>query len=71
MSGRLLTASEAAQWANVSVSYLNQQRMASGGKGPRFVRLGRAVRYRLEDLEAWSASLTPDGSARTDQAGAQ
>lgn len=25
----------------------------SRGEGPRFVRLGRSVRYRPEDIEAW------------------
>ncbi|TVR44925.1 MAG: DNA-binding protein [Planctomycetota bacterium] len=26
------------------------------GQGPRFIRLGRAVRYRLADIEAWLAN---------------
>jgi predicted DNA-binding transcriptional regulator AlpA len=52
MSSELFTVSEAARWAKVSESYLNKARLT--GEGPRFVRLGRAVRYRQEDLEAWA-----------------
>jgi len=48
----LFTVSEAARWAKCSESYLNKMRLT--GEGPRFVRLGRAVRYRQEDLEAWA-----------------
>ena len=31
------------------------------GKGPPYVRLGRAVRYRISDVEAWAESqlVTP------------
>ena len=30
------------------------------GKGPRFVRVGRHVRYRDEDIDAWVAEHTVD-----------
>jgi predicted DNA-binding transcriptional regulator AlpA len=53
MSTELLTVSEAARWAKVSESFLNKARLAGGENSPRFVRLGRAIRYRLADLEAW------------------
>lgn len=52
MSSELLTVSEAARWAKVSESFLNKARLT--GDGPRFVRLGRAIRYRQSDLEAWA-----------------
>lgn len=52
MSSELLTVSEAARWAKVSESYLNKARLTGGG--PRFVRLGRSIRYRVSDLEAWA-----------------
>lgn len=51
MPSELLTVSEAARWAKVSESYLNKARLT--GSGPRFVRLGRSIRYRPADLEAW------------------
>ena len=54
MSSELFTVSEAARWAKVSDSFLNKARLT--GDGPKFVRLGRSIRYRLEDLEAWVAS---------------
>lgn len=50
----LLTVSEAARWLKLSESFLNKARLT--GEGPRYVRLGRAVRYRGEDLEAWTAA---------------
>ncbi|MEW6596787.1 MAG: helix-turn-helix domain-containing protein [Pseudomonadota bacterium] len=49
----LFTVSEAAQWLKLSESFLNKARLT--GLGPPYVRLGRAVRYRHEDLEAWAA----------------
>lgn len=48
----LLTVQEASRWARCSVSFLEKLRQR--GEGPRVVRLGRAVRYRLSDLEAWT-----------------
>lgn len=62
MQSELLTVSEAARWAKVSESYLNKARLT--GAGPKFVRLGRVVRYRLPDLEAWANA----GAATDDQA---
>ena len=60
MTSELLTVSEAARWAKVSESFLNKARLT--GDGPRYVRLGRAIRYRQEDLEGWaqqSAAASP------------
>ncbi len=31
------------------------ENMRTRGDGPRFLKLGRAVRYRLADLDAWMA----------------
>jgi excisionase family DNA binding protein len=47
----LLTHDEAAAWLRSSERTL--ERWRGNGTGPRFVRLGRRVVYRPEDLEAW------------------
>lgn len=51
---KYLTASEAAFYLRTSKSTLAKRRMK--GCGPAFVRIGRAVRYRLSDLDAWMGS---------------
>lgn len=48
---RLLTQAEAAELLCLSERTLERLRVT--GTGPRFVRLGRSVRYRLADVEAW------------------
>lgn len=35
----------------------------SRGNGPRFVRVGRLVRYRTADVDAWIASNTSGGAS--------
>ena len=47
----LLTPDEAAEWLRSKERTL--ERWRSDGVGPAFVRLGRRVAYRLEDLQAW------------------
>jgi len=46
-----LTTPEAATFLGVKPSTLEQWRWS--GRGPRFVKLGRACRYRLADLEEY------------------
>lgn len=50
-SSTLVTVEKAAEYLAVSSSYLNKLRVR--GDGPTFCKLGRGVRYRLSDLEAW------------------
>lgn len=50
---QLLRTPEAAAYTGLSVSSLTKFRCA--GKGPRFVRLCGAVRYRPQDLDDWMA----------------
>ncbi len=45
----LLTTPEAARYLGLAVSTLNKWRVY--GYGPAFVKLGRAVRYRQDDLD--------------------
>lgn len=54
---RVLTDKETAQYISMSVSFLRQSRM-NGDRhhrtpGPRYIKIGRAVRYLIEDLDAW------------------
>lgn len=48
---KLLRTPEAAAYTGMSVSSLTKFRCL--GKGPRFVRLSGAVRYRPQDLDDW------------------
>jgi predicted DNA-binding transcriptional regulator AlpA len=47
----LLTAKEAARLLKVSVSWLAKARMR--GDGPRYIRIGRSIRYREDALIQW------------------
>lgn len=47
----LINESEAARYLCLSRSFMRQARVK--GTGPAFIKMGRAVRYRLEDLDAW------------------
>jgi hypothetical protein len=53
---QLRTPKEAAQRLNVSVSYLAKARMK--GTGPKFVRLGRAIRYTDAALDEHETAQT-------------
>ncbi len=44
---------ETAEYLCVSESFLNKTRHF--GTGPRFYRVGRAIRYAVEDLDNWMA----------------
>ncbi|MEY9885562.1 helix-turn-helix transcriptional regulator [Bradyrhizobium sp. USDA 329] len=61
---KYLTSKEAAAYLRSSTSTLAKLRM--NGSGPRFTRIGRAVRYREGDLDAWM-----DGTARPAHFGQQ
>jgi hypothetical protein len=53
---RLATAEEAAERLKLSVSFLAKARMK--GTGPRFLRLGRAIRYAEDALDEYEAANT-------------
>ena len=57
----LLTRREAAQRLNLKPGTLAS--WSSQGRGPAFVRLGRAVRYRLDDLQNFvdAGAVRPGG----------
>lgn len=48
---RLLNQQTLAKYIGKSTSWCERARWA--GEGPKFVKLGRHVRYRAEDVEAW------------------
>jgi predicted DNA-binding transcriptional regulator AlpA len=50
----LLKEEDAAPFAGLSVSTLQKKRVS--GDGPLYVKIGRSVRYREEDLEAYVAA---------------
>lgn len=58
----LLTEHDVARITGLSLASVRRWRLI--GQGPRFLKLGRAVRYRREDLSAWLKSR-PGGGAPT------
>lgn len=48
---RAINESELARQANISTAVLRKWRRE--GKGPRFVKLGRLIRYLVKDVEVW------------------
>ncbi len=61
MAPRALTTSEAARRLGVSESLLEKLRVFSPDKSPPFMRIGRAIRYRTSDLDAWAAARVEGG----------
>lgn len=53
----VLTEKEAAKYIRMSRSFLSQDRMNGSRenrtKGPRYMKLGLAVRYHKDDLDEW------------------
>lgn len=53
----ILTEKEAAKYIRMSRSFLSQDRMNGHREGrtpgPRYMKLGRAVRYHKDDLDDW------------------
>lgn len=47
----LMSPSDVAQFAGVSVQTLAVWRMKA--VGPRYIKAGKQIRYRVEDLNAW------------------
>ena len=45
---------DASRYISMSVAWLRQGR--ARGRGPSFLRINRAIRYRLQDLDEWLLS---------------
>lgn len=64
----VLTTSELAAHLGVSIQTIHDLR--HGGRGPRGFRIGRELRYRISEVEAWLAELEQsDGIARSHDGG--
>lgn len=60
---RLLTELQVAERQGRAVKTLQNQRVT--GDGIPFVKLGRSVRYRLSDVEAWEAARVRTSTSDT------
>ena len=59
----ILTTSEAARYLGLAMSTLNKWRCHGGG--PVFVKLGRAVRYRHEDLDTYISTRSLSSTSQS------
>ena len=57
----MLTQSECAELLRLSERTLERLRVS--GAGPKFVRMGRCIRYRLRDVEEWTASRVVESTS--------
>jgi excisionase family DNA binding protein len=64
-SPEMLTREQAAKYLGLQVQTLNA--WACRGCGPKFVKLGRAVRYRKSDLEAYIESRVVQSTGEADE----
>ena len=62
----LLDTESAATELDVSSSFLNKARLT--GKGPRFVKIGRAVRYEPSEIALWLAGRRRHSTSHKDAA---
>jgi len=54
------TSKEVAKVVRTTQAYM--ARMRQEGRGPKYIKIGRAVRYRWSDVDAWLAENTHDTS---------
>ena len=59
----------AAAAAVLSLAPITLAKMRIAGGGPRYLKFGRAVRYRLSDLQAWIVEQEHSHTAEYQQAG--
>jgi predicted DNA-binding transcriptional regulator AlpA len=62
-SARLLNEQQVSERLGVSVASLRRWRLLS--RGPRFFKLGSAVRYSCEDVDTWLRSRPTGGDSST------
>jgi len=61
MAESWMTEKEVAKLLNVSLACLRRWRLE--GRGPKFRKFGSLVRYRGEDVEAWTSEQPVGGGA--------
>jgi len=61
-SARAVSESELARRADVSIAVLRKWRRE--GRGPRFLKLGRLIRYLVRDVDAWLEAHAVDGGRK-------
>lgn len=62
----LLTQREVAEYLHKSEAWLERARVEGGG--PKFIKCGRAVRYRADDLQAWMENNARQSTAEARRA---
>lgn len=62
MTDRWVNTEEAARHIGLAVSTLQKARLY--GNSPPYSKAGRAVRYRLSDLDAWMAARTVSSTSQ-------
>lgn len=62
----MMTEKEAASLLAISIRTLQAWRVSGGG--PRFMKLGRAVRYGRNEVEAWAAARAVASTSETSRA---
>lgn len=63
---RYLDTDDAARFFGVSGAHLKKLRVTGGG--PRFTRIGHAVRYRVADLQAWADARSATSTTQAEAA---
>jgi hypothetical protein len=68
LSGRYVDVKGAAEILHVSASFLNKARMVGAGAGPPFLKIGAAVRYDVQAIEAWAESRVRSSTSDSGEA---
>jgi excisionase family DNA binding protein len=58
----VLKTADAARHLGVSRSTLEKLRIYEPAKSPPFIRIGRVIRYRTSDLDAWATARMEGGA---------
>jgi predicted DNA-binding transcriptional regulator AlpA len=53
MNNKVLNDVETSKYIGMSTSWLRMARCTGNPDAPPFIKIGRSVRYRLNDLDAW------------------
>lgn len=61
--GRLLNEHDVARITGLSVASVRRWRLLR--QGPKYLKIGAAVRYKLEDIDAWLASRPTGGEPQS------